>query len=298
MKKVLLTLTALLLFPLSSLDAQIKIKQKVVEPPQEKKVQHYDSLVNVLPEKDFEQYIGQTFYLPHNSYDDERGYKGFRRNLADKIYKTDSFHKTTKPKYVAGKYFKVIDICRENKGYIDDIYIKLKNLDNDDILYFAYGVPSNNKLPFIVVGYYEKLRTILIGKTFYKGTYNCVYYKKCIDFYLEEDSYSPDLVMKFDDGSEDCYNNSFISDQADLKRYRELMDKSSDESKKKAELENKYGPFRIGMSADDCQMLLGYPQDINTTVTEHGTSEQWVYPDKYVYIEDGKVVSYQEQTSY
>jgi tetrahydromethanopterin S-methyltransferase subunit G len=52
----------------------------------------------------------------------------------------------------------------------------------------------------------------------------------------------------------------------------------------------------VGMSTSAVRQSLGEPDDINRTVTEYGTREQWVYEDRdmYVYIEDGVVQSWQE----
>lgn len=50
----------------------------------------------------------------------------------------------------------------------------------------------------------------------------------------------------------------------------------------------------IGMSVIHLGYSLGDPQDINSTVTSLGESQQWVYPGyNYVYVENGKVTSYQ-----
>jgi tetratricopeptide (TPR) repeat protein len=48
----------------------------------------------------------------------------------------------------------------------------------------------------------------------------------------------------------------------------------------------------IGMTADEVRnSTWGYPDDINKTVTSYGTTEQWVYGNKYIYFRDGVVTS-------
>jgi hypothetical protein len=50
----------------------------------------------------------------------------------------------------------------------------------------------------------------------------------------------------------------------------------------------------IGMSEMDLLISCGSPMEINRTVTANGSSEQWVYPDIYVYVENGEVTSFQD----
>lgn len=52
----------------------------------------------------------------------------------------------------------------------------------------------------------------------------------------------------------------------------------------------------IGMTAAEVKKSSwGYPEKINTTETEYGTREQWVYSDnRYVYLEDGIVTAIQD----
>jgi hypothetical protein len=55
----------------------------------------------------------------------------------------------------------------------------------------------------------------------------------------------------------------------------------------------------VGMPAKAVRASLGDPSDINRTVTESMTREQWVYEqhDLYVYIENGQVDAYQDSPS-
>ena len=54
------------------------------------------------------------------------------------------------------------------------------------------------------------------------------------------------------------------------------------------------GEVRIGMSEKDLLISCGSPNEINRTVTSNGSSEQWVYSNIYVYVENGKVTSFQD----
>jgi hypothetical protein len=51
----------------------------------------------------------------------------------------------------------------------------------------------------------------------------------------------------------------------------------------------------IGMDKVKVVISMGFPIDINRTVTENSTDEQWVYNNGvYVYLEDGEVTSFQD----
>ena len=75
------------------------------------------------------------------------------------------------------------------------------------------------------------------------------------------------------------------------KPYKEWERAKREEAK---ELAN-YEP-EIGMTKKEVSMgKWGSPDDINTTITEKGTSEQWCYSGyKYVYFEDGIVTAIQK----
>ena len=51
------------------------------------------------------------------------------------------------------------------------------------------------------------------------------------------------------------------------------------------------------MSAQCVLRVWGQPDDINRTITAHGTHEQWVYRthDTYVYIDNGMVTALQDK---
>ncbi len=56
----------------------------------------------------------------------------------------------------------------------------------------------------------------------------------------------------------------------------------------------KYKIIEIGMDEHEVIAILGHPKEVNTSVGAWGTHKQYVYPDRYVYIENGKVTSWQE----
>lgn len=50
----------------------------------------------------------------------------------------------------------------------------------------------------------------------------------------------------------------------------------------------------IGMTAYEVECSLGIPNDKHRTVTSKSVSEQWVYNNQYIYLDDGFVTSYQD----
>lgn len=50
----------------------------------------------------------------------------------------------------------------------------------------------------------------------------------------------------------------------------------------------------LGMTAKQVTLSWGKPEDVNRTVGSWGVHEQWVYGDQYVYLENGKVSSFQD----
>lgn len=55
----------------------------------------------------------------------------------------------------------------------------------------------------------------------------------------------------------------------------------------------KEGYYWIGMNREMATISLGSPKDINRTVGSWGVHEQWVYENRYLYFENGKLTSYQ-----
>ena len=275
MKKLLLI--SMLLFSLC-LSAQIKTTQKTNS---EVVILPYDSLHNKLDKSKLEQYIGQTLYLPKTEYEKENGFYGFKKNIKGKVYKPlkGANYRKTDYEAVAGKYFEVIGVERETKAYTNDVYLHLRDKDTGDELYFDNGVISG--FPFIVQGYYEKTRSIMIGRTFYflDGA------KKCVDYYIEEGSTSFEM-LRFDDNTTRWLNNSFLAESKAL----ETVYKQNKEEK---EIEKKYGKLRLGIDETICSIICGSPLSKNISEGSWGIHEQWVYDDKYIYLENGIVTSIQ-----
>lgn len=55
------------------------------------------------------------------------------------------------------------------------------------------------------------------------------------------------------------------------------------------------GTINIGLTEDEVIVSWGEPRDKNKTVGSWGVSDQWIYPDHYLYFENGKLTSWQEE---
>lgn len=72
----------------------------------------------------------------------------------------------------------------------------------------------------------------------------------------------------------------------------------------KNEIKKKYGEsvankifnhkIWIGMTADMARLSIGSPLEINRTTGSWGIHEQWVYKNRYLYFENGKLTSWQD----
>ena len=242
----------------------------------------YDSTQNCLDKTELEQYIGQTFYLPKTENERERGFYDFKKDIKGKVYKPvgGAYSRKTKYEAVAGKYFEVIGVERNTRAYINDVYIHLKNKETNEELYFDYGKLG---FPFIVQGYYEKTRSNMIGRLFYLDFGRNP--KKCIDYYIEEGAtYSE--VLKFDDNSTRIFGKQLLIED-------EVGRKTNIKMHEDEKIKEQYGELRLGIDERTCEIICGPPLKKNISEGEWGKHAQWVYSDKYVYLENGKVTSIQ-----
>ncbi len=108
-------------------------------------------------------------------------------------------------------------------------------------------------------------------------------------------------VIKFWDKIPESYNG-ILADQ--IKNDRIAFQKTTEyakgiESIKQSEelkvILKDYVEPRIGMNEEEVKKSTwGKPKSINSTVTSSGTHEQWVYNNRYIYFENGKVTAIQE----
>jgi hypothetical protein len=246
----------------------------------------YDSLSNFLGEN-AHKYIGQELYLIGRPVSLRKyGYSGFD---------------TTKYDGLAENYFEVLDVIYDdyNKKYT----LKLQEKSTENILNFNYDSKFKHSFPFIVVGFYEKLKKDYIGKKYVfaknyltsldLNTGKPIVFQlgdiwECIDLTIDENLYQLSFVLTDKMGQKLLYNYEYFVPEKFYYFY------TAEEAKKYSKkfgvkiwetiLE---GNVKIGMTKEMCKLSWGKPKDINTTISSGMKSEQWVYDDNYLYFTNG-----------
>lgn len=295
---------------------------KVAEKAKEPKPLIYDSLDNFLGEN-FHFYKGQMLYLSGVSETLRKyGYRDFYNkygNLSsiDKksIYKCcvdEGFG--SKYEELAEKYFLVLDILPHPKAEENEFlygkkhYFKLKEVESGEECYFEYNEKYKHSFPFIVVGYFEKLKKDFTGKEYITRGKNWIDRNspmtdmitgavvsdfdngkvwKCTDVSVETKYYALSLILTNELGQkipiavENLKSNNWIMDVKTAEAYR---DKFGNENW----LLILKGKIKIGMTEEMCLIAWGKPNKINRA----SYGDQWVYDDQYLYFENGKLKSF------
>jgi hypothetical protein len=279
----------------------------------------YDSTLNFLG-KDVNSYIGQMLYLTGKSEVlRQYGYEGFILDYTEDIigneknvYKCcDNYN--SKYTELNGKYFRVLDVIKHPNAEQDDYlygsvhFLKLEEKDSKDIVYFEYDSKYKHSFPFIVVGFFEKQKKLLINQEFVftdrilkvssgEGldikTGAPISIKtgekwKCKDLTVEERYYSLALVLENSLGEITTVSYDATFDN----RHFAYTIKESDFYKEKFGSEIfeliLQGKVKVGMTREMCILSLGEPKSKNETVTSGHTSEQWIYTNKYLFFDNG-----------
>lgn len=295
----------------------------------------YDSLDNFLG-KNFNKYIGQELYLLGKAEILRSfGYAGFCLDYKKYRY---SYSNTYKPlmtkdgKYIkatlgggfsyydslAGKYFEVISIESHPDSCLDEIifgkkcFFKLKEKKSGDIVYYEYDSEIEYLFPFIVVGYFNKLKVTEPGKEYIvrgknwntKGpmidiqsgnavsNFEAGSKWKCVDVSIEEKYYKLSLILENNQKEQiaisigNAKGNSWIIDLEKANQYKQKFGESD-------WLLILEGKLNIGMSKEKCELSLGKPKSINETITDGKKCEQWIYENKVLHFDNGVLSSMQ-----
>lgn len=322
---------------------------------QGKNIQTYDSTSNFLG-KEVMQYIGQTLYLKENETYKNRynGYIGLLKKIPtdksislfankENIYKPilmdEYFLKknnldttyVSEYKELKDKYFYVCDVLKDSEKSANEenksFYIQLKNLSNNDTLYLYYTTALKKwALPFLIVGYFEKLKQLYIGQTyeFYdpalvKAVDNDIYLSpdtvkysgkrysernntiwKCIDISIE-DGNNYDLVAvlyneelgkayaKIDEILPENYMNSRLWNCKTNEMNVSIYGQPTFDLIRQKRI-------RIGMKRDACLLSWGEPQDIIRSTDKNATTEQWTYKSgETLFFKNGLLEKVQQQ---
>lgn len=284
----------------------------------------FDSLKSYLG-KGYGGYIGQTLYLnekiePIREY----GFSGFfldytkDQSKKSNTYKPLGGYHPRKDKFdlgggrsdydqLVGKYFEVIDAIKTNY-----VFLKLVDKETSDTIYYKYDERYAIDFPFIVVGHFEKLKNRDIGRSFViKGKnwltgdgpmfeittgnpvshFNAFSEWEIVDVTIENKRYELSYILENEIGEK-------ISLPVDRATYRNVFffDEMSDYLRDFGE-ENLSAIFKekvkIGMTKKMCELAWGKPDKVNKTTMSGSVSEQWVYPENYLYFDNGKLTAIQ-----
>src|SRR5699024_10110423 len=99
-----------------------------------------------------------------------------------------------------------------------------------------------------------------------------------------------ELQEEYVDINADVWEEIYDGDKSKLVEARDDFEEIEYENKLKET------PPQIGMTDKEVRLSSwGEPKKVNTTTTQFGVSEQWVYSmDRYIYLEDGIVLTIQD----
>jgi hypothetical protein len=334
MKKFII-IPFIILFISVKLYSQISLR-KVNSKDISQTTKKYDSLKNFVGEN-VNEYIGQDLYLkPLSKSRQSYGYEDFFNNyevILNKTYSTESERQLalyyaqkdniykccgegniySKYEALANKYFTVLSVIKDPKAeqdellYGDKYYLKLQDKDSKEILYFKYSSRFDFSFPFVVVGYYLKLKNLKIGTKYVVRGKNWIdddvmrdvntgkpvsdfiagKIWKCTDVIIEDRFNTISLVLQNEKKEEITIDDRRIDDKRDILSFEE-----AEKYKKKFGLELYLlilnGKVKIGMTKEMAVLAWGKPKDINETILKNLKSEQWVYNNgNYIYFTNG-----------
>ncbi|MEA3476535.1 MAG: hypothetical protein U9R23_08890 [Candidatus Cloacimonadota bacterium] len=322
MKKILTILLTVLTVTVTTTFGQITTT-KVAPKAEQVDNTPYDSTQNFLG-KDVYKYIGQELYLKGKAESSRKyGYRGFlidytKSSSTNKtnVYKCcDSYN--SKYDELAGKYFKVLAVHKHPKAkeswyFGKKYYLELQEKESGDKVYFEYDSQYEHLFPFIVVGFFEKQKKLVVGQEFVfkdivlKSSTDIETGKpittktgqkwKCTDLTIEEEYYNLSLIIQNSFGEKTDISYNCVFKAGAIKRCT-FSPAEVDENRKKFGDENfdriLQGKVKIGMTKKMCRLSWGEPNSINETITSGKKTEQWVYSDNYLYFDNGILTAIQ-----
>ncbi len=281
MKKLFL----LIAFPII-VSAQITTTK--LKPTSEVPKVQYDSIQNFLGENAY-GYLNQELYLPHlNEKLREYGWRDF-----DDDFPTSSIRGGYDYDELADKYFIVMKIDRAEYSFGDYIFT-LKEKKKGKIYYFQYQPSFKHTFPFIVVGYYNKMKERYVGKDLFVLNKEKSSVFRCIDLTLDSVYFNLQLLLEKTNKEKKLFPFAFVEKPNFIlfKEEADYLKQKYGEELWNAVLNNK---IEIGMTKELCEVAWGKPLEINETIIEGKKSEQWVYlGNTYLYFENNLLAGIQK----
>jgi len=280
----------------------------------------YDSLSNFLG-FNYKQYIGQTLtVLPSFGKYKKEHYEGFVKNPNKSIYQKSNIYSPSRKVRsivdgtpyddVIGRNFLVKNVLKTKEGS----FLQLYDSEISETIYFSYDPNFENKFPFIVVGYFQKMEADLLGRKYYARVSRINHFARYNqnttdvngnEFQAEigsewevtevqaiESVLSSKIQLKLTGMGRDIFIIKDLMKEYDIvekERYDVVKSSYSEDIFIKV-LKHHYD---LGWDAYLVRLSLGRPKDINRTTTGSSHTEQWVYEGRYLYFTDGKLTSIQ-----
>lgn len=286
-----LSYTLILLHFAFAANSQISVS-KTVAP--EISVKKYDSTYNY--NDDLKILIGQDLYLlPVPNY---LGYNYYNEIKSDSLGRKTAFpivgqRTKNNSDSVAGRTYKFISL---SKPFVDVDLLKMKDLKSGRIVYYKrHQNLGRYDWPYVVQGYFEKLEKNYKNKIYVSRTSKYLKVPNTADSIkidigdtftvesltlLAHRNYQYGAVITNANGKEMLIHKSNIDNALTLENAKNY--KSKYPSFYQAILENK---IKIGMPKAALILSWGEPDEINSS----SYTDQWVYGNQYVYLENGKV---------
>lgn len=281
----------------------------------EKEILKYDSLENLNP-KNVMLHVGQTLFLKGDSYSKENGFSyNFYTKKVSSLLNEENFKykpvKLSKDKIVSdytalvGKYYKVISVELDENNTVGHYWIKL--LAPDDTLFYYTFDKIDNLSDFVTLGYYEKMKQTFVGKDFYTtGRYELekidvkekiiLPYKvkfRCTDIAVNVGEDGPIFAVleneKYGRIKGVIIKGKKLDNFITVSYYNDCIKKYG----AKFGSDVAEGKVEIGMNKNMVRDAWGSPDNVNVTEGSFGRHEQWVYKDRYLYFQNGKLTSMQ-----
>lgn len=282
----------------------------------EKEVLKYDSLESINYEN-APLHVGQTLFLKGNSYYKMNGftYRFYTKKLGMENYiykptksKVSGKEKNTVSNYFAlvGKYYKVNLVESEKvSSQTTNHWVQLKD-PNDSLFYYTFD-NFHNCDEFVTLGYYEKMKQTFVGKDFYTtGRYELekidvkekiiLPYKvkfRCTDIAVNVGEDGPIFAVleneKYGRIKGVIIKGKKLDNFITVSYYNDCIKKYG----AKFGSDVAEGKVEIGMNKNMVRDAWGSPDNVNVTEGSFGRHEQWVYKDRYLYFQNGKLTSMQ-----
>lgn len=281
----------------------------------------FDSTRNFLG-PDVDLYRGQTLYVAGLSTRVRpSGYEGFYSRLPERstdlraVYERGAEENRANTRYdaLAFRYFKVVDVVRSSLAaeptyQRDIIYLKLvEKGDKPETLYFRYEPRLPHKFPFIVQGYFEKLKQRYVGRQYIVrrvAGLNSLDLPPppvsigdtvaCKSLFVEDRTFGIAASLKARSQHEIIAEPERLANPLYLYPLEEAA-KIAKAYGDEVARDVVRGNVAAGMSADMCRAAWGTPQHVNRIVHRQGAMEQWVYPDgRMLYLENDKLTTFQD----